>query len=383
MPNNSSSSNSNSTSSTTVPSRSPQQQQLTALQTIYASLNGPHWTRQNNWLFNDNPSCEFQGITTFRQGDNVKILELSQNNLKGRLDDPIVIDAFAQLGTSLEQLWISENAIEGNLPAVFANEEVFPKLSILDVGSNRLRGSLHPAFANRGTKFGYLDTSGNELTSYFRYNDGDGDETIVATPTMETSSPLPHVHVAPTLLTNHQCAHLIDLAIRHTKANGGWTLDRHKAYKTTDVDIAICGGQLLEACNDHLKTTILPLMARLFEFPVMDLAIEDLFLAKYSSQEGQQRMLPKHTDDSEISFVITLNDKFKGGGTHFIDDDVTVAPENCGTGVFFCGHRWHSGVEVVEGERYILAGFVRVYPSSEAGVGRFNALLKQKQTKKG
>ena len=207
------------------------------------------------------PSCEFQGITTFRQGDNVKILELSQNNLKGRLDDPIVIDAFAQLGTSLEQLWISENAIEGNLPAVFANEEAFPKLSILDVGSNRLRGSLHPAFANRGTKFGYLDTSGNELTSYFRYNnndgdgEGDGDETIVATPTKETSSPLPHVHVAPTLLTNHQCAHLIDLAIRHTKANGGWTLDRHKAYKTTDVDIAICGGQLLEACNDHLKTT--------------------------------------------------------------------------------------------------------------------------------
>ena len=168
---------SNSTSSTTVPSaRSPQQQQqqLTALQTIYDSLNGPHWTRKNNWLFNDSPSCEFQGITTLhRQGDNdndnvyVKILELSQNNLKGRLDDPIVIDAFSQLGTSLEQLWISENAIEGNLPAVFANEEVFPKLSILDVGSNRLRGRLHPAFANRGTKFGYLDTSGNELTSYF------------------------------------------------------------------------------------------------------------------------------------------------------------------------------------------------------------------------
>ena len=63
------------------------------------------WTQQNNWLFNDSPSCKFQGITTFCQGDNdnvyVKILELSQN-------DPIVIDAFAQLGTSLEQSFIGE-----------------------------------------------------------------------------------------------------------------------------------------------------------------------------------------------------------------------------------------------------------------------------------
>ena len=101
-----------------------------------------------------------------------------------------------------ERRWnnlLSENAIEGNLSAVFTNEEVFPKLSILDVGSDRLRGHLHPAFANQGTKFGYLDTSGNELTSYFRYNnndgdgdaDGNGNETIVATPTMETSNPLP------------------------------------------------------------------------------------------------------------------------------------------------------------------------------------------------
>eukprot|EP00978_Attheya_sp_CCMP212_P006112 scaffold13787_cov59-Attheya_sp.AAC.1 len=87
-------------------------------------------------------------------------------------------------------------------------------------------------------------------------------------------------------------------------------------------------------------------------------------------------MLSKHTDDSELSFVITLNDGFKGGGTRFIDDDTTVAPK-CGAGVFFCGHRLHSGVEVVEGERYILAGFVRVYPSTPEGVAKLDCLLKQ------
>ena len=122
-----------------------QSPQMDALKTIYASLGGPEWTRQDNWLFNDHECCEWQGITF--KGDNVKILELSQNNLIGRLDDPILVDAFAKLGPTLEQLWISENAITGNLPTIFANESVFLLLSILDVGSNQLGGSLHPTFA--------------------------------------------------------------------------------------------------------------------------------------------------------------------------------------------------------------------------------------------
>ena len=73
-------------------------------------------------------------------------------------------------------------------------------------------------------------------------------------------------------------------------------------------------------------------MARLFEFPLVDLAIENLFLAKYSAHKGQQRMLSEHLDDSELSFVITLNDAFQGGGTRFIVDDTTVAP-NCGAAI--------------------------------------------------
>mmetsp|Transcript_20560 Transcript_20560/g.44632 ORF Transcript_20560/g.44632 Transcript_20560/m.44632 type:complete len:389 (-) Transcript_20560:114-1280(-) len=353
-------------------SRSPQ---MDALKTIYASLGGPEWTRQDNWLFNDHECCEWQGITF--KGDNVKMLELSQNNLRGCLDDPILVDAFAKLGPTLEQLWISENAITGNLPAIFADELLFPHLSILDVGSNQLRGSLHPAFAKRATPFAWFDTSGNQLTSYYRYNSSNNDHGEASVGGGgPTSSPLPHVHVAPSLLTKPQCTDLVDLAIHHTEANGGWTMDRHKAYKTTDIDIAICGDKLLDTCNDHLRTTILPLMARLFEFSLVDLAIEDLFLARYSAVKGQQSMLSKHTDDSELSFVITLNDGFKGGGTRFIDDDTTVAP-NCGAGVFFCGNRLHSGVEVVEGDRYILAGFVRVYPSTTEGFAKLDCLLKQ------
>jgi hypothetical protein len=311
------------------------------------------------------------------------VLELSQNNLRGRLDDPLLVDAFVQLGPSLEQLWLSENAaITGNLPPIFADATVFPKLSVLDVMNNQLSGSLHPAFAKRATELSCFDTTGNQLTSYYRYtsttNDDDVVDVDVDFDAGSTSSPLPHVHVAQSLLTKQQCAELVDLAIRHTEANGGWTMGRHKAYKTTDVDISICGGKLLDTCNDILRTRILPLMARLFDFSLCDLAIENLFLAKYSASKGGQSALSEHLDDSELSFVITLNDAFQGGGTRFIADDTgtTVAP-NSGAGVFFCGRRMHSGVEVVEGNRYILAGFVRVYPSTPEGDAKLDCLLKQ------
>ena len=350
------------------------QSQLDALKTIYTHLGGNEWLRKDNWLLNDQ-SEEWQGIT-MKEG-NVLILELSQNNLNGRLDDPILVDAFAKLGPELEQLWMSENVgLTGNLPSIFADESIFPNLSILDVGSNNLRGSLHPSFsAKRKTPFSWFDTSGNQLTSYFRYNNNDKHEINVDS-VGPINTPLDNVHVATNLLTKSQCKNLVDLAVQYTEVNG-WTTDRHKEYKTTDIDISICGSELLDLCNDHLKTTILPLMAHQFGFPISDLAIEDLFLAKYSATKGEQSMLPKHKDDSELSFVITLNEGFTGGGTRFIDGNVTVSPTKCGAGVFFCGNRLHSGVEVVEGERYILAGFVRVFPSTPETTAKLKNLLKQ------
>ena len=354
---------------------STSQSQLDALKTIYTCLRGNEWIRKDNWLLNDQ-SEEWQGIT-MKEG-NVLILELSQNNLKGRLDDPILIEAFSKLGPTLEQLWMSENAgLTGNLPSIFADESIFPNLSILDVGSNNLKGSLHPSFsAKRKRPFSWFDTSGNQLTSYFRYSSNSDKYEINVGNVGPISTPLDNVHAATNLLTKSQCKNLVDLAVQYTAING-WTNDRHKEYKTTDIDISICGNELLDLCNDHLKTIILPLMAHQFGFPIIDLAIEDLFLAKYSATKSEQSMLPKHKDDSELSFVITLNEGFTGGGTRFIDGNVTVSPTKCGAGVFFCGNRLHSGVEVVEGERYILAGFVRVYPSTPESTTKLKSLMKQ------
>ena len=54
-------------------------------------------------------------------------------------------------------------------------------------------------------------------------------------------------------------------------------------------------------------------------------------------------MISRHTDDSKLSSVTTLDDELKDGSTHFINDNITVAP-NSGAGVIFCVHPLHSGV---------------------------------------
>jgi hypothetical protein len=349
--------------------------QRDALETIYNSLGGPQWTNQEHWLSKDHHWSEWSGVRC--EETRITALELSQNNLRGRLDDPAIVSALLKLSSSLEQLWLSENQLGGTVPSALATD--FPKLSILDVGSNKLCGSLHPAFG-AATQFSWFDTSGNELTSYYRHtNDKDTVSAVVDLDVSATSSPLEYAFVVPSLLSKEQSKNLVDLAISHTETNGGWETDRHEAYKTTDVDIAVCGGELLDTCNSMLKTRLLPLLANLFGFPIADFAIEDLFLAKYSSTKGEQSALSQHRDGSELSFVVTLNDPkadFTGGGTRFATAALTLAPDTPGTGVFFCGRYLHSGVEVTEGTRYILAGFVRVYPSTPEGKEKLAGMLK-------
>lgn len=353
--------------------------QKQALETFFHSLGGGAWTRKDNWLSQDQDISKWSGVTCNNVNGELKItaLELSQNNLQGTLDDKKVLEALAALAPTLEQLWLSENKLSGNLPAALVCKVNFPKLSILDLGSNKLRGSLHPAFA-RATHFSWLEYSGNELTSYFRYiNTTENASTAMESMTAkDISSPLESVHFVPSLLSEEACQGLVKDALDYTNQNErGWQLDRHKDYKTTDVDVAVVGGKLLNRCNDLLKDAILPALSKLFQFPVQDLAMEDLFLAKYSADKGQQRSLAQHRDSSELSFVITLNDSFQGGGTKFIDDNITVAPKRAGTAVLFCGRLLHAGVEVVDGARYILAGFVRVYPSTPDSIASLQKLI--------
>ena len=78
----------------------------------------------------------------------------------------------------------------------------------------------------------------------------------------------------------------------------------------------------------------------------------------YRYQPGQQ--FKKHRDQSYIrnsneasyfTFMIYLNDEFKGGATTF--NDVVVEPQK-GSALIFCHYLEHEGTEVLEGTKYVL-----------------------------
>jgi len=82
-----------------------------------------------------------------------------------------------------------------------------------------------------------------------------------------------------------------------------------------------------------------------------------VFVAKYA--HDAQSFLDVHTDGSEFSFVVQLNDDFGCGGTLFVDERKRMKG---GTGslLLFSGQSRHMGLPVVSGVRYILTGFLNI-----------------------
>jgi len=83
-----------------------------------------------------------------------------------------------------------------------------------------------------------------------------------------------------------------------------------------------------------------------------------IFIVKYS-MEGQTELSPHH-DSSSYTILITLNNKFKGGGTHFIRQNYIANNVEIGTCTIHPGRltHYHSGIPITSGERYILVGFI-------------------------
>jgi hypothetical protein len=233
------------------------------------------------------------------------------------------------------------------------------------------------------------------------------------------------VHLTKGVLSGSDCARVVALAEAHAAAHGGWRSDRHTMYRTTDVDVRDVPS-LLTLLNDRLRARIMPTVAARFGVAPTDLMLEDLFVAKYSVPAGalragasagggrgappgagrggggggvgreakrrrldgggaaaaaagegggerkasggaqrHQAALAPHRDDSELSFVLLLNDAadFEGGGTAFLEwtPPFVAAPRERGTMASFCGLQRHAGRAIRSGTRYILAGFVRVF----------------------
>ena len=184
----------------------------------------------------------------------------------------------------------------------------------------------------------------------------------------EWASRLSAVHRTP-VATSDECAWVITAADAHAIERGGWSMDgHHDAHPTTDILVSESEA-LREWLRSKLERVITPALCAQFHLTPDQIWLEDAFIIKYEATEGGQPGLGFHRDDSELSFNILLSDPgaFQGGGTSFeldgIEDGLTrtVEPER-GDMISHYGGLRHSGREVTEGTRYLLAGFVRTQP---------------------
>ena len=161
----------------------------------------------------------------------------------------------------------------------------------------------------------------------------------------------------PNIYSSDVCNYIVGECERYASKNGGWTVDRHTKYPTTDLPvdkIPSIFGLILET----LKTITGRVSASYGLDDKMIINIKDLFVVKYS--DDAQNQLEMHCDGSFLSFSILLNDisEFEGGGTYF-DDGLTCCL-NKGDMLLHSSQIKHSGLPVTKGHRYLLVGFMNV-----------------------
>lgn len=163
--------------------------------------------------------------------------------------------------------------------------------------------------------------------------------------------------IYPKLFTSEICEWIINESEYYAEKNGGWTTKRHRNYPTTDLpaqNIPHIFNFLLVPLN-----TICGFIKKSYclnsDF-VID--IIDIFIVKYN--DYNQNYLDFHVDGSIISFNILLSDpvSFKGGGTCF--NDGLIYNISQGDVLIHSGKIKHAGLPVIEGNRYLIVGFLDI-----------------------
>jgi len=163
------------------------------------------------------------------------------------------------------------------------------------------------------------------------------------------------------LITAEEADYIVQCAEQRAEERGGWTTNRHKHHPTTDLEI-----EDISKTNPSFQQFYRQLLDRIFDlivfkFPFLqkqNLYTRDAFVVKYE-MEGQ-RSLGLHQDGSDVTFNVALTERFvdyNGGGTYF---DALRSVLHCSKGnmVMHSGNLKHAGVEITNGKRYILVGFV-------------------------
>ena len=163
--------------------------------------------------------------------------------------------------------------------------------------------------------------------------------------------------IYPNIYSSDVCNYIVGECERYASNNGGWTVDRHIAYPTTDLPvdkIPSIFGLVLET----LKTITKCISTSYGLDDKMVINVNDLFVVKYSHEA--QNQLEMHCDGSFLSFSILLNDvsEFEGGGTYF--DDGLTCRLNKGEMLLHSSQIKHSGLPITKGHRYLLVGFMDI-----------------------
>lgn len=159
--------------------------------------------------------------------------------------------------------------------------------------------------------------------------------------------------VIKNLLDNEFCSQIIQEAESYAETKG-WSSNRHQHYPTVDNEITSDWEVSVQVAN-LINQKIYPQIQKLFNVKLEDIYLKELFVVKYDM--NGQKNLEYHTDGSEFSFVIALNDGFEGGGTTFENSGENIKLK-IGECLLFSGQNKHKGNEITSGTRYILTGFI-------------------------
>ncbi|CAM9853492.1 unnamed protein product, partial [Ectocarpus fasciculatus] len=159
------------------------------------------------------------------------------------------------------------------------------------------------------------------------------------------------------VLSPEECRGVIQAAEDYSQENGGWTTSRHYAVPTTDLPVHALESTL-PWFRSLVRSRLFPALAKQFNLAAgpRRVFVHDAFVVRY--EEGKQRHLPLHRDQSTHSFTIALNglDRYTGGGTFFPTLGRSLRPAE-GHALSFRGGILHGGDPLLKGVRYIIACF--------------------------
>jgi len=156
------------------------------------------------------------------------------------------------------------------------------------------------------------------------------------------------------IFSSEECDFIVDAAEQFAASHGGWTTKRHFSVPTTDMPVVLIEG-IQDVFKSKLREKVYPLLAAQFTIDPKSIVAIDMFIVKFEALK--QNFLPLHSDQSQFSFTIALNNEFRGGGTFFASLGESLNPPKGGM-VSFPGELLHGGLQITEGCRFIAAGFL-------------------------